>query len=317
VRSLTWTIRAGLAIAAAGLAWMLWPSQEADASFAPFVAHPAFTARPRPRILVDEGHLNTHTSGGSYRPFARLMQRDGFAILPSEGRITADILRGGEIFATVNPLGYKGLAQHLANLAGLERAVHFDADAFTDAETRALATWVSNGGRALIIADHAPAGLAARRLAKAFGVEMTNGWAEERGSGEITFTRANGGITEHPIMRGRNDTETIHSMTTFTGQALSVPPGADVLLRLSPEAREYPFRRSREQEGRSAAGLAQAAALAYGRGRVVVMAEAAALTAQRIERPGAPPLLIGMNRDSSDNRQFALNIIHWLMGLLD
>jgi hypothetical protein len=81
---------------------------------------------------------------------------------------------------------------------------------------------------------------------------------------------------------------------TFTGQSLRAPPGAAPLLTLSPTAREYPYRRSRESEGRSAAGLAQIARLPDG-----------------IERH------FGMNRDDTDNRQFTLNVMHWLTGLLD
>ena len=303
-------------MAALGLAWMVWPSQDADRWYQPRVEHPAFTERPRPRVLFDEAHLNTHTSDGRYRTFARLLGRDGFSVLPSEGRITADLLGSGEIFVTVNPLGYKGLAQHLATLAGFDRSIHLDADAFAGREIDALSSWVSNGGRALIIADHAPAGLAARRLALAFGVEMTNGWVEDHGV-DVEFSRENGGLADHPITNGRNPAERVETVATFTGQALRAPPGAAALLRFSGTAREYPFRRSTGQEARSVAGLAQAVALVHGRGRVVVLGDAAALTAQRIEMRGQPSLLIGMNRQGIDNKQFALNIMHWLMGLFE
>jgi hypothetical protein len=33
--------------------------------------------------------------------------------------------------------------------------------------------------------------------------------------------------------------------------------------------------------------------------------------------PGAPPILIGMNRPGVDNERFVLNTVHWLMGLLN
>src|SRR5262245_32429484 len=309
-RTLTWMVRSGLVVAVAGFVWMAWPSQGEDRWFNPVVEQPAFTKRPWPRVLIDEAHLNMHTASGRYRPLARLLERDGFRVLPSEGRITPSLLRGCEIFVTANALGYRGLLQHAVNLAGLERAVDVGADAFTDAEARTLADWVASGGRALIVADHAPAGLASRRLAAAFGVEMTNWWAEDRGSAEITFTHANGGLTDHPITHG------IETVVTFTGQALKAPPSAASILRLSGDGREYPYRGSTEKEGRSAAGLAQAVALEYGRGRVVVLGEAAAITAQRMESPGAQPLTIGMNRAGSGNRLFALNIVHWLIGLL-
>ena len=316
MRLLTWMLRAGLTMAIAGLSWIVWPSQTVDRSYAPLLEHPAFAAGARPRVVVDEGHLNAQTSSGGYRAFARLLQRDGFRVMSSEGRITAAALRGADIFVTVNPLGYIGLAQHLANLAHLERAVRLNADAFDADEALRVAAWVAAGGRALIVADHAPAGLAARRLALSFGVEMTNWWAEDRSRSDITFTRSNGGVREHPITIGRTSAERVNAVMTFTGQALKPPPGASVLLQFSASAREYPFRRSRDEEGRSVAGLAQAVALPYGRGRVVVLGEAAALTAQRIDAADAASILIGMNRRDVDNQQFALNIVHWLMGLI-
>ena len=55
------------------------------------------------------------------------------------------------------------------------------------------------------------------------------------------------------------------------------------------------------------AGQAQGLAAAWGKGRVVVLGEAAMLTAQ-VDR-GVP---FGMNSPGSDNRQFALNAMHWL-----
>ncbi len=308
--------RGGLATAALGLMWMVWPSPEADRWYSPRLEHPAYAARRGPRVLVDEGHLNTHTTGALYQPFARLLQRDGFSVMAGEGRVTPQMLRSADVFVTVNPLGYRGLAMHVANLAHLDRAVRFDADAFSSDEIQIVVKWVSDGGRALIVADQAPAGLAAGRLARAFGVEMTNWWAEDRGNAEVTFTRENAGVADHAVTNGRGPAERVRVVTTFAGQALEPPPSADVLLRFSDAAREYPYHRSREDEGRSAAGLAQAVALRYGRGRVVVLGDAAALTAQRIDVAGAAPILIGLNRAGADNQQFALNIIHWLIGLI-
>jgi 2-polyprenyl-6-methoxyphenol hydroxylase-like FAD-dependent oxidoreductase len=62
----------------------------------------------------------------------------------------------------------------------------------------------------------------------------------------------------------------------------------------------------------SAAGRAQGIALQFGKGRIVVLGEAAMLTAQ-IAGKGFP---FGMNTPGVDNRQLALNIMHWLSGLL-
>ena len=50
----------------------------------------------------------------------------------------------------------------------------------------------------------------------------------------------------------------------------------------------------------------------FGKGHVVVLGEAAMLSAQLAGPNGNP---FGMNRPGIDNRQLALNIMHWLSGL--
>ena len=61
----------------------------------------------------------------------------------------------------------------------------------------------------------------------------------------------------------------------------------------------------------SAAGRAQGIALKFGKGRAVFLGEAAMLTAQVTGQ-----LKFGMNYPGADNRQLALNIVHWLSRLL-
>jgi hypothetical protein len=51
----------------------------------------------------------------------------------------------------------------------------------------------------------------------------------------------------------------------------------------------------------------------FGKGRVVVQAEAAMLSAQV---SGAENRRMGMNVPGNDNRQYALNLMHWLSGIL-
>jgi hypothetical protein len=59
----------------------------------------------------------------------------------------------------------------------------------------------------------------------------------------------------------------------------------------------------------SAKGRAQGIALEFGKGRVVVLGEAAMLTAQIA---GPRNRKMGMNAPNNDDRQLALNIMHWL-----
>jgi hypothetical protein len=54
-------------------------------------------------------------------------------------------------------------------------------------------------------------------------------------------------------------------------------------------------------------------ALRVGKGRVVALGDAAMLSAQLTGSDNQP---FGMNVPNTDNRQFTLNIIHWLSGLL-
>lgn len=63
----------------------------------------------------------------------------------------------------------------------------------------------------------------------------------------------------------------------------------------------------------SVPGWSQGLALEIGKGRVVVLGEAAMLTARLHRFDGRP---IGMNTAGYDNRQLALNIMHWLTRLL-
>ena len=50
---------------------------------------------------------------------------------------------------------------------------------------------------------------------------------------------------------------------------------------------------------------------------VKIIGEAAARTAQRIDVAGATSIRLGINRQDADNQQFALNVVHWLLGLID
>jgi hypothetical protein len=67
----------------------------------------------------------------------------------------------------------------------------------------------------------------------------------------------------------------------------------------------------------SAKGRSQGVAFALGKGRVVVLGEAALLSARVTLLDGQEYGKVGMNRPGTDNRQFALNLMHWLSRLTD
>ena len=117
-----------------------------------------------------------------------------------------------------------------------------------------------------------------------------------------------------PIINGRSDAERINQVLTFGGQSLKGSANSIAFLRLSDTAKTL-FRYPARQVEISAANRAQGIALKYGKGRVVVTGEAGMLSAQ-ILKEGQASYPFGMNVPGFDNRQLALNIMHWLSGLL-
>lgn len=127
----------------------------------------------------------------------------------------------------------------------------------------------------------------------------------------LVFSRENKLLIDHAITQGRDEKERINRVLTFTGQALKGPENAIGFLKLADKAIDAPTPRSTQTT--SVAGQSQGIAFKFGKGRVVVMGEAAMLSAQITGRNATP---MGMNVSGSDNKQLALNIMHWLSGVL-
>ncbi len=301
-----------LAVAAPAMA----QQQMTDPDFVPTVARPAYTA-DGPNVVIDGSHDNFHTVDGRYAPFAALLRADGYRV------------RGGTSTFDVNGLvGVDVLV--IANAAPSEGGSPFSAR-----EIGALDAWVRSGGRLLLIADHAPFGVAAAELAAQFGVGMGKGWTFEPAdnanglTSQLVYSRENGRLGDHAITRGRNADEAVVAVTAFTGQSLIAPEGATVLMQLGPQAweaatpQDAPAAVEAMRAGasdnpavHSAAGRAQGLAFIHGRGRVVVLGEAGMLSAQLVRfGDDRPDMRFGMNV-ATGNAQFGLNIMHWLSGLL-
>jgi len=276
--------------------------QRADPGFNVKVAHPAYT-QEHPRVMIDEAHYNFHTAGGRYKPFADLVANDGYRVSPNREKFTRRALEKCEILVIANALGAE-------NMGDPEAAK----PAFTAAESDAVRDWVSDGGSLLLITDHQPMGDAAEALSKRFGVEMSKGVTRDQANCQegrpaaLLFTRAKNLLGDHPITRGRDESERINRIGTFTGQSLKGPAGSTAILKLADTATD-----DVGDKEVSAAGRSQGVALEFGKGRVVVMGEAAELSAQLAGVDGK----MGMNAPGIDNRQMALNIMHWLSGALE
>jgi hypothetical protein len=281
-------------------------TQAVDPAFKPVVEHPAF-AKNGPVLAIDQAHENFHTMDGRYQPFAMLARLDGYRVQASAKRFSAAALKGIDVLVIANA-GESG------------------GEVFTDAECDALHAWVEGGGSLLLIADHAPFGASTAKLGKRFGVDMGKGFAlVPTPDGGVTtsldYTRdagvQGGRLGAHPIMEGRNASERISLVRAYTGQSLGVPKGSTVLLKMADDAREAAGREDLDPgkiaQMPSDKGRAQGLAMAWGRGRVVVLGEAGMFSAQVVTySDGRDPVRFGMNLPGTDDKQFALNVLHWL-----
>jgi hypothetical protein len=307
-------IAAGLVVVLAGVAaaFLLNREREYDPDFDTSVSEPAYRGGG-PLVLYDEAHLNSHTADGGYKPLVELLRNDGYEVRILRQPLSASSLEGAAVLLIVAARG--------ANDAN-------DDAAFTEAETAAVDAWVRGGGSLLLVTDHWPYGVAAASLAQRFEVRMGAGLVEDPqqhdatlGASHLVFSADNGLLQDHPIVRGRSPAERVQRVLTFTGQSLLGPPDAVPFLALSDAAVEWqPGTPRVERDGGDVRvsmdyvaalpvnGRSQGIALDVRQGRVVILGEAGMLRAQR-ESGG---LLVGMNVPGYDNRQLALNILHWL-----
>lgn len=298
----------------------LLAQQIVDTTFSPHLrVRPTFAAGRGPAVLIDEAHNNFHTMGGRYRPFAHLLAADGFAVEASRSRFDSTSLAAGRVLVIANAVDARNKEQAAWRLPVLS--------AFDQSEIEAVAGWVRRGGSLLLIADHLPFAGAADGLAAALGVFFANGFAippyaadARTGDYPIVFRRSDGGLATSTITNGRFAAERIDSVVSFTGSAfrlietetrgalLRLPSGTRV--RLPVQAWQF----SDSTPEIRGDGLLQGAAIRVGRGRLAVFGEAAMFSAQI---KGGGRVAMGMNAAAAaQNAQFALNVMHWLVGLL-
>jgi hypothetical protein len=288
-----------------GLAAVTLGQQLPDPEFNTSVDNPAYS-KSGPRVMFDEAHHNFHTTDGRYKPFADLMSNDGYQVIRNRKAFTKQSLDSFKVLVIANALGAEEMDDEGS-----------DQSAFTEQEIQAVYDWVKGGGALLLIADHAPFGSAAATLGTKLGVDMSKGYTFDAANALpehpsiLIFSRENKLLGPHPIVDGRNEKERVNKVLSFTGQSLKGPAESVSVLKLSDTAQDSPDHEQKSMV--SAAGRAQALAFKVGKGRVVVHGEAAMLTAQIA---GAEKFRMGMNFGGYDNRQYALNLMHWLSGLL-
>lgn len=296
-------------IAVAFLAVSAVAQQVSDTAFAPPVPSPMYKTGSGPVVLIDEAHFNFHTAEGRYQPFAALLRRDGYDLRVSKSAFSKSSLKGGRILVIANALSKK-------NETGWTLPTPV---AFTAREVTSVRDWVKNGGSLLLIVDHMPFPGAAENIAKAFGITFSNGYAiDPNVLGPMVFKLADGSLKANPILNGRNDTEKVDAVATFTGSAFRAVGdvrsllifGSSVVSAMTTTAGQI----TPETPRISVKGWYQGAVMRVGRGRVAVFGEAAMFSAQLAGQNKSP---VGMNAPiAAKNAQFLLNVMHWLSGTL-
>ena len=296
--------------------------QVPDTAFRPPVRRPAYPIGAGPTLCLDEAHHNFHTLDNRFRAFGELARRDGF-------RVSAN--RAGFDFDGLSRCRVLVISNAQPNDSSWDTYPTPTPSAFTKDEIKAVYLWVEQGGSLLLIADHMPLAGAAAQLAAAFGISFTDGFAVagfEGGDAErqaafaepTLFTLRDGTLRPHPIVSGRDTTERITQVRSFTGQAFRVAVGraAPVLILppsfVSLEPR-IAWQFGPDTKKRPVGSWLQGATIRVRGGRVAFFGEAAMFSAQ-VAGPEQRPM--GMNAPMAEqNPQFVLNVLHWLARILE
>ena len=292
---------------------LLFSQQIADTMYNPIFPNPEYKPGTGPVVFIDEGHDNFHTMNGRYKGFSTLVEKDGYNVTAYKGEFKKDELVKGKILVISNALSER-----------VEDWVIPDPSAFTKAEIEAIRQWVFEGGSLFLIADHMPFADASKDLANAFGFEFSNGFVfdtctERRASrGMAIFNLKEKTLVESIITKGRDSTESVDEIVSFTGQAFKIPDDATSILTFSKNYINFLPDTSWVFDDNTikfnAEGWSQGAYKKYGKGRIVAFGEAAMFTTQLA---GPQKIQVGMNSEGApENYRLLLNIIHWLDGKL-
>ncbi len=274
------------------------------------VARPAFPQDHGPVVAVDSGHNNYHTIDNRYEPFAALLRSDGFRVVDFKSPFAADALSKTSVLVISN-----ALPGALVNHWTLPPS-----SAFSRAEIAAVKAWVARGGSMLLIADHQPFAGSARDLALAFGFQFEDGVVARDpmdGRPDI-FSNADGTLQSDTVTRGRPADEPVTAVRSFTGSAFKAPPGARPLMVFPPgfEIHQCGLPCPAGVPERDASGYLEGAVMSFGKGRIAVFGEAAMFSAQ-VMTTTKPPYHFGFGaKGAEQNRQFILNVMRWLAGVL-
>jgi len=283
--------------------------QLADTAYRFKVSTPKYSNGKGPVILFDEAHGNPVSLKGLYYGFNKLLSEDGYVLLSAKDKVADSLLRKAKIYVSVNAM---------ADPSNWDLPVR---SAYSNPEIKTINRWVSDGGSLLLITDHMPCGGSVAKLAASFGFNIFNGFALRKDHGPEIFAVKKGNLSDCIITKNRN--YTIDSIRIWGGTAFIPPADAKIISSLNAEYTVYLPQKADDVNSPiadtipriSGLGLTCGAFLKYGKGRILIFADAAGFTAQL---EGIKSQKRGMNHpDAHQNAPFLLNVIHWLDGLLE
>jgi hypothetical protein len=255
------------------------------------VADPAFAAGKGPVVTVDSGHGERQTLATDYAPFGALLTHDGYVVRDFDQPISAASLAKSDVLVIVDPLNPKDSPK---------APKYQSTSAFTPQEIATITDWVKGGGALLMVADHPPYAGSLRDLAASFGFEIEM-YAAQHVPKEEFFSFANGDLVDGPLTRG------LPQIQTFYGAAFTAPAEATPLLRF--DSSWTMLVTDKPPRPMSASDL-RGATVAVGKGRVVLLAEAGAWSAQLLGPRKRP---MGFNAPGAQgNKRFIRNVVRWL-----
>ena len=178
-----------------------------------------------PLIFIDEAHNNFHTISERYKPFAEVLIKDGYNVKPFKKEFSIKELSASKILVISNALSERNIEDWTIPTPS----------AFKQSEIDQLVEWVKGGGNLFLIADHMPFPGCAYDLAEKFGFHLNNGFAFDstrKGPADL-FTKLDKTLQNNFITKGRNESESVDSIYSFTGEAFQIPEDATPVLTLN------------------------------------------------------------------------------------
>jgi hypothetical protein len=271
-----------------------------------------------PVLAFDVGHNNSWIQD-ELEVLAEYFTTEGFVVRQHLGAFTRESLNDVHII-------------HISNAIAPENVNNWSLptpSAFTSKEIDVLYDWVNDGGSLLMVIEHMPFGGSFEDLARAFDVEVSNGFAVDEhllsgysedviaNAGYLVSSRKEGTLVKHSILDGTEPFGQIEFLAADVGSAFRLTARAFSLITLGPTIislePEVSWEFDSLTDRRTVTGWSQAGVIEVGKGRVAILGDNFLFI--------VPAFLAPSHWESEKdakfgihNAQFTKNLLDWLSG---